>query len=147
MPVSPAGSYTMKVITASRNLASLLLVSLAGLLLATCSLRPAAEAPALVLIPAAGGPGSTIQVEGSHFPAGTELQVRLGPPAVGATPRAYATAVADGQGAFTLPLILPAVWPDGSSITEAELLVVALNEDGTIQATAPLAYRPAAGGR
>lgn len=137
----------MKVITATRNLASLLLVSLAGLLLATCSLRLVAERPALVLIPAAGGPGSTIQVNGSHFPAGTEVQVRLGPPAVGATPRAYATAVADGQGAFSLLLNLPTAWPDGIPITQQELLVVALNEDGTIQATAPLVYRPAAGER
>jgi hypothetical protein len=37
---------------------------------------------------------------------------------------------------------MPLQWPDGTPITETDLVVVALNEDGSIKAIAPFGYTP-----
>jgi hypothetical protein len=96
--------------------------------------------PIIVLNPTRGGPGTSIAVSGSGFPAETQVSIRLGPPSVGATPLSYGDATTDGDGIFALSFTMPAHWPDGTPITETDLVVVVLNEDGSIKATSPFVY-------
>jgi hypothetical protein len=98
--------------------------------------------PIIVLDPITGGPGTSAVVTGSGFPAETQVSVRLGPPSVGATPQSYGDATTDIDGRFTLSFTMPAHWPDGTPITETDLVVVVLNEDGSAKATAPFGYIP-----
>lgn len=98
--------------------------------------------PFIVLDPTVGGPGTSVAVSGSGFPAKAQVSVRLGPPSVGATPQSYGQATTDADGGFTLSFVMPAQWPDGVPITGADLVVVVLNEDGSAKATAPFAYIP-----
>jgi hypothetical protein len=98
--------------------------------------------PAITLDPPTGGAGTTVSVAGFDFPAGTPVSLRLGPPDVGATPQSYAQATAGSDGRFSLTFIIPDQWPDGRPITEAELTVIVLNEDGSLRATAPFAFHP-----
>jgi len=98
--------------------------------------------PLIVLDPAQGGPGTSVVVSGSDFPAGTQVSVRLGPPSVGATPLSYGDADTDASGHFALSFIMPSHWPDGEPIAETNLVVVALNQDGSAKATAAFDYLP-----
>jgi len=102
--------------------------------------------PAIVLDPMTGGPGTPVVVIGSGFPAKIPVSVRLGPPSVGATPQSYGDTTTDAEGIFTLSFTMPAQWPDGAPITQSEMVVVALNEDGSIKATAPFDYTPSLSG-
>jgi len=61
---------------------------------------------------------------------------------VGATPLSYGDADTDASGHFTLSFIMPSHWPDGTPITETNLVVVALNQDGSAKATAAFDYLP-----
>jgi len=103
--------------------------------------------PIIVLDPITGGPGTSVTVTGSGFPAETQVSVRLGPPSVGATPQSYGDATTDVDGRFTLSFTMPAHWPDGAPITEADLVVVVINEDGNVKATAPFSFEPEVGGQ
>jgi hypothetical protein len=98
--------------------------------------------PIIVLDPITGGPGTSVAVTGSGFPAETQVSVRLGPPSIGATPQSYGDATTDAYGRFALSFTMPAHWPDGTPITETDLVVVVLNEDGSVKASAPFGYIP-----
>jgi hypothetical protein len=115
----------------------------AFLLVACAGLRIPVE-PSICLSPTSGGPGTRVLVTGSDFPADTVLAVRLGPPDVGATPQTYGQATSDAGGRLQLAFDMPARWPDGSPVTEEELVVVVLNEDGSVKAVAPFRFEPAA---
>jgi len=52
----------------------------------------------------------------------------------------------DVKGSFALSFTMPTYWPDGTPITETELVVVVLNEDGSVKATAPFSYTPSLSG-
>ena len=98
--------------------------------------------PTIVLDPTLGGPGTSVTVRGSGFPAQTQFSVRLGPPSVGASPLSYGDATTDVEGTFYLSFTMPVRWPDGTPITETDLVVVVLNEDGSTKAIAPFGYTP-----
>lgn len=98
--------------------------------------------PIIVVDPTSGGPGTSVSVRGSGFPPETRVSVRLGPPSVGATPHSYGDASTDADGGFALSFTIPAFWPDGTPITETDLIVVVLNQDGSVKATAPFGYIP-----
>jgi len=107
-----------------------------------CTRSVAPGGPDISLEPRSGNPGALVTVTGSGFPPGIELNVRLGPPSIGATPQSYATALADEQGRFTLTFEMPERWPDETPISAQELLVVVLNQDATVKATAPFDFTP-----
>jgi len=98
--------------------------------------------PSIMLDPITGGPDVSVDVSGMGFPADTQVSVRLGPPSVGATPQSYGDAITDLDGRFTLSFKMPVHWPDGTPITETDLVVVVLNEDGSVKASAPFGYIP-----
>jgi hypothetical protein len=117
-------------------------VAAAALLVGCAGLHIPVE-PTITLSPTTGGPGTRVLVTGSDFPATTTLAVRLGPPDVGATPQTYGEATSDTAGRFQLAFDMPARWPDGSPVTEEEIVVVVLNEDGSVKAVAPFLFQPA----
>lgn len=122
----------------SRVLLPIVVLSLAVLaILGACSPARTVASPAIALNPDDGAPDTEVMVTGTGFPAATEVNVRLGPPDVGATPQSYGTAVTDAEGDFTLSFTMPAQWPDGTAITERDLVVVAINQDANVKATAP----------
>jgi hypothetical protein len=65
---------------------------------------------------------------------------------VGATPLSYGDTDTDASGGFTVSFTMPAHWPDGTPITETDLIVVVLNQDGSAKATATFAYSPSSAG-
>jgi hypothetical protein len=102
-----------------------------------------AETPSITINPDFGGANTRVLITGSGFPPNTALSLRLGPPDVGATPQSYGQAIADSYGVFSLMFFMPDHWPDDTPITETELVIVIINEDGSIKATAPFEFQPA----
>jgi len=100
----------------------------------------AACVPNIALSSTLGGPGMLVTITGADFSPETLVSVRLGPPNVGATPQSYGDAVVGTDGTFTLAFAMPERWPDGAPIMERDLVVVVLNQDGSIKATAPFTY-------
>jgi hypothetical protein len=111
------------------------------MLLAACAGFLAPAEPTIILSPTSGGPGTWVLVTGSGFPATTPVAVRLGPPDVGATPQTYGEGMSDASGDLSVAFKMPGQWPDGSPVNENEILVVVLNEDGSVKAVAPFAFR------
>lgn len=108
--------------------------------LAACGGATGPVEPSIMVEPAAGAAGTEVTVAGDGFPAGLVINIRLGPPDVGATPLAYATATATEDGTFVTSFVLPAFWPDETPIVEGELLIIALVPDGSVKATAPFGF-------
>jgi hypothetical protein len=121
-----------------------LLLGIGGIWLASClnNGTDQLDEPLISVSPQSGGANTEVVVSGENFPAGTAVMLRLGPPDVGATPNSYGSAVADGDGRFTLTFLVPESWPDGTPITTPELTVIVINEDGSVKATAPFAFQP-----
>ncbi len=116
-----------------------------AVLLAFCTPGTELAEPSIELEPAAGGPGTAVTIAGVDFPAGTAVSVRLGPPDVGASPQSYGEAVTNEVGVFDLAFVMPAEWPDGTSIDQETLTVAIINEDASVKATAFFAFQPAIG--
>jgi hypothetical protein len=133
-------SFFLEFLGRQRQLfAFLFLVGVGGMFLAACANgeQEQSDVPVIVLSPQSGGANTQVVVTGENFPVGTAVTLRLGPPDVGATPFSYASGAAGGDGRFTMSFHVPAAWPDGMPITEAVLTVIALNDDGSVKATAP----------
>jgi hypothetical protein len=115
-----------------------------GIWLVACSedgVTPSSE-PTISINPQAGGANTQVVVSGFDFPAGTAATIRIGPPDVGATPQTYGSAIAAEDGRFIIYFLMPDRWPDGQPIIETDLMVIALNEDGGLKATAPFEFQP-----
>ncbi len=102
------------------------------------------SSPKIFINPTSGGANTLVAISGEGFEPGTVLDVRLGPPDVGATPQSYGHVVVEGEGAFCVTFAMPSQWPDGSAITETDLIIVAINSDGRVKATAPFDFKPEA---
>jgi hypothetical protein len=98
--------------------------------------------PMIVVDPIGGRAGTVVVVSGSGFPPLARVSVRLGPPSVGATPLSYCDVDTDASGHFALSFTMPSHWPDGTPITETNLVVVVLNQDGSSKANAAFGYLP-----
>ena len=122
----------------------IMLIGIGGICLAACSNNQenSTNKPVIALNPQTGGVQTLVAVTGDNFPAGTAVMLRLGPPDVGATPFSYASGIAGGDGRFTLSFTVPESWPDGLPITETNLTVIVLNEDGSLKATAFFVLQP-----
>ena len=90
--------------------------------------------PAIAIEPASGGPGATVRVIGSGFPANAPVGVWLGIPEVGLVDQPYAEGASDGNGNVDLSFDVPIAWPDGREISEPALDVVLRTADGTAKA-------------
>lgn len=97
--------------------------------------------PSISIDPQNGGANTQVLVSGVDFPPDTAVSVRLGPPDVGATPQTYGSGMSGADGRFNLSFIIPGQWPDGQPIVEPQLLVIVLNDDGSIKATMPFEFQ------
>lgn len=122
----------------------ILLFGIGGIWFVSCLNNSAEQSdePFISVSPQSGGSNTAVVVLGENFPAGTAVMLRLGPPDVGATPNSYASATAGADGRFTMSFLIPESWPDGRPITEPELTIIVINEDGSVKATAPFAFQP-----
>lgn len=111
---------------------------------ATPTLTPTVVQPSANVQPNAGGPGTTITVNGGGFPANTTVNVHLGA-FVGVRssaidPESYATTTTDRTGSYSVAFDLPATWPDGSPIGDGQVMVLVATENFGQQATAILNF-------
>jgi hypothetical protein len=112
------------------------------LALAACETTiPPIESPGISVDPESGGPGTIVLITGHGFPAHTPVEIRLGPPDVGATPQSYAETISNIDGEFELSFTMPAEWPDGSPILIEEMVIAAINNDASIKSTIPFRYQ------
>ncbi len=110
----------------------------------TPTLTPTVVQPSANVQPNAGGPGTTITVNGGGFPANTTVNVHLGA-FVGVRssaidPESYATTTTDRTGSYSVAFDLPATWPDGNTIGNGQLMVMVATENFGQQATAILNF-------
>jgi hypothetical protein len=114
------------------------LILIGGLILSACNEFGSGSQlqPSISINPQSGGSNTEIVVTGFNYPPETTISIRLGPPDVGATPHTYGSAVVEEDGRFNITFIIPNQWPDGRPILDEELMVIALNEDGSLKAIA-----------
>jgi uncharacterized protein YraI len=96
--------------------------------------------------PSAAGPGEQVFVTGGGFPANMQVAVYLGSlvrasAAGAAAPQPLATTVTDNRGFYRMTIVLPAAWPDGSSVELGELTVIVATNDLGISAADTLTFR------
>lgn len=117
---------------------------------ATTPITPTATAtatpvPVATISPTTGGAGTEVTVTGGGFPANTTVNVHLGAlvaaRAEAPTPTVYATTTTNANGAYSVTFTMPAEWPDGSPITDGELVVLVATEGFSAQASALFTYR------
>jgi hypothetical protein len=98
--------------------------------------------PAITLDPASGGANTQVNAQVSGFPADAHLVIRLGVPGAGAGPQVYAETVTGADGSGTVAFAMPATWPDGRAISEPDVMVLALTDDGAFRALAQFSFNP-----
>ncbi|MEZ4726017.1 MAG: PA14 domain-containing protein [Caldilineaceae bacterium] len=112
---------------------------------ATVVVPTATPVPVATISPTTGGAGTAVTVTGGGFPANTTVNVHLGAlvaaRAEAQTPTVYATTTTDANGDYSVTFTMPATWPDGSPITDGELVVLIATESFGAQASALFTYR------
>lgn len=111
------------------------------LVVVPCAMSERSSSPKIYINPTSGGANTRVAIAGEGFESGTVLDFRLGPPDVGATPESYGQVVVESEGAFFATFAMPGQWPDGSAITETDLIIVAINDNGCVKATAPFDFK------
>lgn len=96
--------------------------------------------PSIRINPTRGRAGTEVTIVGAGFPAGGEVQVRIGSLNSGADPYVYASTEAGQHGNIQVSFVVPKEWQNGEPITLPELLVLASTPDYAIKATAQFAY-------
>jgi hypothetical protein len=79
-------------------------------------------------------------VAGTGFPAFIPVYLYLGLPNSPPVAEPLAAGIADSSGQVSISFIMPGLWPDGTVITESQLVIVAIG--GNVQAQAPFTYVP-----
>ena len=108
----------------------------------------ATPVPVAAVSPDSGGVGTQVTVSGGGFPANTTVNVYLGAlvaaMAEAAAPTSYATTVTDSNGDYSVTFAMPATWPDGSAITDGQVIIVVAMANFEAQASAIFDYSAAA---
>lgn len=108
-----------------------------------------ANNPSAQVQPAGGSAGTQITVQGSGFPANTELHLYLsglvtGRAGAAAAPNSYATATTDSAGAYRMTFTMPDTWPNGRPIQSGRLAMLVATADLSRRASATFDYVEAA---
>jgi hypothetical protein len=98
--------------------------------------------PIIGFQPQTGGPGTSVNVFGSGYGAGSHVAVRLGLPQP--TGEVLASAVVDANGRWGATLVIPDRLPSGDSITSRDMFLVAMDEGNRALASAPFGFIPPA---
>jgi len=106
--------------------------------------RALAPSPTISLSPDQGGAGSRITISGAGFPANSGVTITFGPTQATANARLASGSgvAADADGEFTIVVVLPGQWPDGSPITGSALVIQAQAAGGQWFAWQTLDYGP-----
>jgi hypothetical protein len=92
--------------------------------------------PSIRINPTRGKAGTEITIVGAGYPAGGEVQVRLGGLNTGSNPHVYATTQAGQHGNIQVSFVLPERWPNGEAIVLPQIVILASTPDFAIKATA-----------
>ncbi len=96
--------------------------------------------PYLDAEPGSGGPGAAVVARGGGFPANQAIDIYLAGVAqenlaAAAAPQPVASARSDGSGNFVASFVMPARWPDGRTIPNGKLVILAATPDFGVEAT------------
>jgi hypothetical protein len=104
----------------------------------------AVTAPHVRVEPFSGRAGATVTVSGGGFPANTPIYVALIETRKASEPlsleQMQAAATTDERGSYSVRLVIPAIWPDGTLIPAGQLTVVAATADRRTWASVPCDY-------
>jgi hypothetical protein len=104
---------------------------------------PSTERPpaGMFIVPTIGKAGQIIEVHGSGFPVGSSLHIFLGPQDHSSSFHELGDIFPNETGTFVFSFEMPSSWPkNGDMILTRDLLLLATNDDGSIQAEAPFLY-------
>ncbi|HEX9988771.1 MAG TPA: Gmad2 immunoglobulin-like domain-containing protein [Chloroflexia bacterium] len=96
--------------------------------------------PSIHLAPGSGKGGTVVVVSGEGFPVGGDVEIRLGGLQTGATQQVYAATRADKMGAIKASFTMPEQWPNGDSIVQPQVVVLAATPDLVTKASAVFEY-------
>lgn len=102
---------------------------------------PVSPAPYISVNPGSGGPDTPVVVLGGGFPANMRVNAHLARVVSAAlrssdSPEAYASAITDGQGNFSLSFVIPRQWKGtNDNIDTGKLLVVVATDNFAVQAS------------
>lgn len=96
--------------------------------------------PSIRLAPDSGKAGTEVVVSGEGFPAGGDVEIRLGGLQTSATQQVYATTQADNMGAIKASFTIPERWPNGDTIVQPQVVVLASTPDLVTKASAIFEY-------
>jgi len=110
----------------------------------TPTLTPTVVQPSANVQPSAGGPDTTVTVNGGGFAANTTVNVHLGAfigvRSSAIDPEIYATTTTDRTGSYSVAFDLPTTWPDGTVIGNGQIMMLVATETFGQQATTLLNY-------
>jgi hypothetical protein len=101
--------------------------------------------PTINITPASGGPGTSVVITGSGFPANVNVNLHLGAFDTDfgpGTASSYATTTTARDGAYHMAVVLPATWPDGTPIRTERLLLMVATDDFSVQVSTTLRFLP-----
>jgi hypothetical protein len=141
-PAAPVGAATTVPATIMPPLPPpVTAVTATSMLTASASASPSAR---VAVEPTSGPAGGEVTVSGGGFPPNTPLTVALMDTNAASEPEApehiYAITTTDGQGSYSVPVTLPATWPDGTSVPQGQLAIIVATGDRAMRASAPFAY-------
>ncbi|HYP39398.1 MAG TPA: Gmad2 immunoglobulin-like domain-containing protein [Chloroflexia bacterium] len=96
--------------------------------------------PSIRLAPGNGKAGTGVVVSGEGFPAGGNVEIRLGGLQTGATQQVYTATRADNIGAIKASFTMPERWPNGDTIVQPQVVVLASTPDLVTKASAIFEY-------
>ena len=94
------------------------------------------------LSPTYGGANTLVNVTGIGYPANAKIGLYLDGESAFQSAGPHGEVFADGGGRFSVMFPMPAVWPDGTSITDEQLVLLAVSEDNSTHASAVFDYMP-----
>lgn len=106
----------------------------------TATLNPYAQ-----VSPGSGGAGTTVTVSGGGFPPNTMLYGHLarldGDAGSGSSYARYASAPSDAVGNFLMAFVMPATWPNGTTIASQRLVILVATDDFTAEAGTTFSFQ------
>jgi hypothetical protein len=102
--------------------------------------------PSIQIAPQTGTAGTQVLVSGGGFPADTRVNTHLsvfgGQIGDAYSAARFVSTVTDGNGNYSMSFAMPGTWPDGSPVTQDQILITVANEDFTIDVSAVFNYVP-----
>jgi uncharacterized protein YgiM (DUF1202 family) len=98
--------------------------------------------PVIAIAPATGPAGTVITVLGTGYPPSVNVSIRLAITSTDFITAPYGTVLTSASGTFSGSFTMPSQWPDGSTITQTNLAVVARVDNTTYVDSENFTYQP-----